>query len=326
MLPVYEQVAPLYNIRYFNDDLYRVTKRKRSVSKGAFTTKLPDQVELNEDDEADHARCKAASALSRAKCTVRELALCNEFEYFVTLTFSKEKVDRYQLQPLVKDLMQWIQNYNKSKREKNRRLSLPDHIGLIRYLLVPEFHKDGAVHLHGCMSGIRVGPQLPTAPKDWKQYDRWIDFDNRYGLCSVSPIVSQIGSGFYMSKYITKSLADKSDMLGVHTYYHSRGLGRARLVGSLYRQNTFLDGLLKYENPYYAFSFCKFDSFRDVVSMCDEVDLEEDEDMFQQYVIQDPVTSEVVALIGGDDQDEYIQEVLEAFRSGQYLISAHPDV
>lgn len=84
-----------------------------------------------------------------------------------------------------------------------------------------------------------------------------------------------------MFKYIMKFLVDKFDMLGVYIYYYSCGFGWFQFVGFFYWQNIFFDGLFKYENFYYVFFFCKFDSFCVVVSMCDEVDLMEDDNLYQ---------------------------------------------
>ena len=71
-----------------------------------------------------------------------EYALCNNWEYFVTLTIDKKKQDRYNLQNYIHDLGVWIGNYNKKYNTK------------LKYLLIPEKHKDGAIHCHGLFSGV----------------------------------------------------------------------------------------------------------------------------------------------------------------------------
>lgn len=74
-------------------------------------------------------------SMRRAKSRVRRLALANDFRWFVTLTLSPEKVDRYDDSQVVRKLTTWAHN-------QVRRRGL-------KYILVPERHKDGAIHFHG---------------------------------------------------------------------------------------------------------------------------------------------------------------------------------
>lgn len=78
-------------------------------------------------------------SMRRARANLRRLALANGFDYFVTLTLNGAKIDRYDGAAVVKKLNQWADNMV-------RRHGL-------RYILVPELHKDGAFHFHGFMSG-----------------------------------------------------------------------------------------------------------------------------------------------------------------------------
>ena len=78
-------------------------------------------------------------SMRRARANLRRLALANGFDYFVTLTLDKEKIDRYDGKAIVKALGQWADNMV-------RRHGL-------RYVLVPEQHKDGAFHFHGFFAG-----------------------------------------------------------------------------------------------------------------------------------------------------------------------------
>lgn len=295
MQQILEREIPLYRIKCYNDYLYRVVKR-------LFNPYRVKVVSDQETEEQDPRLGKFDSALSRAKNTVREVALCNRWEYFVTLTFDT-RWDRYDLKQRIKELMQWIQNENKKGRN-------------IRYVFVPEFHEDGAVHLHGLVSGINVAPRPAHWPKsvnlkdDGTYYDIWPEFSDRYGYSSVDSVRNLVAVGFYTSKYITKSLADKADMKGVHTYYRSKGLSKALEVGNVYHDSQLLDKCCKFDNSFYSFGFCKFENAGIVVDLCDEVS-----PMYQNYIITDPVSGELVAVLGGDTEDEYVQEVLSAFKS-----------
>lgn len=78
-------------------------------------------------------------SMRRARAKLRRLALANDFEYFVTLTLDPKRIDRYDGAAVVKALGTWADNMA-------RRHGL-------RYILVPERHRDGAFHFHGFMDG-----------------------------------------------------------------------------------------------------------------------------------------------------------------------------
>lgn len=88
------------------------------------------------DDNA--AACRAASvrrSVRRARKAVRDIARSNDWAYFVTLTLSPDRVDRYDFAAIWKHLRHWLGNCVRRKG--------------LAYLLVPEHHKDGAIHFHG---------------------------------------------------------------------------------------------------------------------------------------------------------------------------------
>ena len=78
-------------------------------------------------------------SMRRARAKLRRLALANDFRFFVTLTLDPARIDRYDGAAVVKALNRWADNMV-------RRHGL-------RYILVPEQHKDGAFHFHGFMAG-----------------------------------------------------------------------------------------------------------------------------------------------------------------------------
>lgn len=78
-------------------------------------------------------------SMRRARAKLRRLALSNEFSYFVTLTLSPEEVDRYDCKAIMAKVNRWLDNMVRRKG--------------LRYILVPERHKDGAFHFHGFFAG-----------------------------------------------------------------------------------------------------------------------------------------------------------------------------
>lgn len=74
-------------------------------------------------------------SMRRARAQVRDLALANPFRWFVTLTLDQARVDRYDMAAITRKFNAWLDN-------QVRRHGLA-------YVLVPERHKDGAIHFHG---------------------------------------------------------------------------------------------------------------------------------------------------------------------------------
>ena len=80
-----------------------------------------------------------ADSIKRAKDKIFEIALANEWEYMVTLTLDDEKIDRYDPAQVQKTISKWLDNQVQRKG--------------IKYLIVPEYHKDKAIHFHGLVAG-----------------------------------------------------------------------------------------------------------------------------------------------------------------------------
>lgn len=77
---------------------------------------------------------KIARSQRRAKSHLLDFALCNNFECFVTLTLDSKVIDRTDYKAIIKKLNTWLDN-------RVRRIGL-------KYVGVPELHKDGAIHFH----------------------------------------------------------------------------------------------------------------------------------------------------------------------------------
>lgn len=177
---------------------------------------------------------KLPENIRRAKSKVYELALCNDFTFFCTLTFSQDKVpDRYDLDGCMKRFCKWLNNYN------NRRPG-----AAVRYLLIPEPHQDGAWHLHGLISGVPesdlreflLEEHLPDhirkeLAKGHRIY-QWTAYDQKFGYCTLCPIRSMDAVSRYITKYITKKLGSSLKELNAHLYYRSQGLKQKELLYS----------------------------------------------------------------------------------------------
>lgn len=186
------------------------------------------QEEKAEDEDGK----RLAASISRTKARIYEYALCNEFQYFCTFTQAPSKVkDRYDLDQFRKDFAHWVRNQNRSR-------SVP-----IRYLLIPEQHKDGAWHLHGFVDGLQVGADLrefslserlpvgirKVLQRGEKVYN-WEKYSNKFGFFTASPIKSREKAAAYVTKYVTKDVATQSREAGRHLFFASQGLKKREVI------------------------------------------------------------------------------------------------
>lgn len=173
---------------------------------------------------------RLSQSLSRTKRMIRDYILCNPFEYFCTFTFDGSVINRYDYNECKKKITNVFANYK--KRYSN------DFI----YLLVPEFHKDGAIHFHGVIGGVRyedfVIPDTVYCRdkrtgnlkeiKNKKKYVRWNYASSKLGFFDCGSIRKYPACANYVSKYITKDLA-KFD-LGKRLFLASHNLKKPELI------------------------------------------------------------------------------------------------
>lgn len=171
---------------------------------------------------------KLDESLSRTRATIFELAMCNEWEYFLTLTLNPEQHDRHDLNDYKKKLSVWIKNYNRLHGTK------------IKYLLIPELHNDRkSWHMHGLvmelpethLTEFKATETLPVAilieiAKGNKVYD-WPAYRKAFGYITITKIRNAESVSKYITKYITKDLIKTKIELNNHLYYCSKGLKRA---------------------------------------------------------------------------------------------------
>ena len=170
------------------------------------------------DPEGDAQRFE--QSLSRTRSTIFEIAMCNEFTHFCTFTADAEKRDRFDLKAFHKEFSQFIRDENKKRSESEK----------LRYLLIPEQHKDGAWHFHALFMGL--------GKKDLKKnefgYLDWFAYRRRFGFFSCSKIKSHEACSKYITKYVTKSIAsDVKRNAGQHLFYASQGLRRREVLDVL---------------------------------------------------------------------------------------------
>ena len=208
-------ITDYYNIKQYNEDMYKLTYCKMPIKRAGFEDKTNYKRSRDVNDE------KLSNNVTRARAMVFEYALCNDFQYFVTLTLDKNMHDRYDLKGYIKRLGQFIRNYRRNYGAD------------IQYLLIPERHKDGAWHMHGLFMGI---PEEHLSVNK-NGYLDWQAYSKRFGYISIDKIKNKEAVSKYITKYVTKSFDNVGGVTEKESklYYCSRGLKRAKIkkIGTL---------------------------------------------------------------------------------------------
>ena len=132
---------------------------------------------------------------NRAKNKIYQLSRANKWEYFITLTFDKRFVDRYDYDECVKKLKVWIMNI-KRLYAKN-----------LKYIVVPELHKDGAFHFHGLIADIGEMEMINSGKKLKNGNIIYNIAGYNLGFTTATKVINSGASARYLSKYITKDLS-----------------------------------------------------------------------------------------------------------------------
>lgn len=212
-------------LKQYREDYYRITLHKQ-IRRAGYEAIDGDGTK-GKKNTAGNER-KLAESLSRTKSTIFELALCNPWEWFVTLTLNPEYHDRENLKVYQKKLSEFLKNYNRLNKTA------------IRYLLIPELHNDKiSWHMHGLMMGLpeehleafsekeRLPLQILIELKRGNQIYHWPAYEKAFGYITISKIRSGEAVSKYITKYITKELNETRIDLNDHLYYCSKGLKRA---------------------------------------------------------------------------------------------------
>lgn len=182
------------------------------------------------------------SSSKRAKDSLYGYVLSNDWQYWVTLTFSPDVVNRFD-DNAVKYLWQLFR--------QRCQYNSPD----CKILAIPERHKNGALHFHVLMSDINLTlvPAVNEEGKAIKDYFGNIIFnvknwDFGFSTCAVIPKDNNnLRVANYLVKYITK---DGNIDYNAKRYYHTQNLNfKNKVIGYLteedFAKSEFKEGIEK---------------------------------------------------------------------------------
>lgn len=178
--------------------------RRYEFSRNPFTDDV-DAVEL-EPNTKESSRVSASRTIHK----IYDIARANYWEWFLTFTFSPEKVkDRTDYKELSSKLSMWLNNMRKF---------CPDMV----YLVVPELHEDGkSYHFHGLFANIDNMGLVDSGivRKGHKVYNVG---KYKFGWTTATKIVDYHRACSYITKYISKDLCAVTK--GKRRYWSSRNV------------------------------------------------------------------------------------------------------
>lgn len=202
-----------------------------------------------EDAAAAEAE-RLSQSLSRSRKRIFEAAACNPWEWFFTGTLDACKCDRFDVDATFKRLSQFIRDYRKASGND------------VKYLIVPERHKNGAWHFHGLLNGLPVdalhkfslSERLPlrirkTIQSGTDVYE-WREYSRRFGYTTLTRVRDENAVACYVTKYITKDVIKTAAAAGYrHLYYISKGLQKPATIAESYCSTSYTP-ICDYENDY----------------------------------------------------------------------------
>lgn len=163
-----------------------------------------------ENEKAEHSR---KVSLSGTKNRIYNISRSNIWEWFVTLTFDREKTDASDYDVIVRRLKIFLNHLQQRQ--------CPE----LKYLIVPELHADKKhYHFHGLLSGcsglrFKYSGHLASNGQPIFNILNW-----KWGYTTATRVYDTERVSSYITKYITKDvglfLKDK------HRYYASRNVNR----------------------------------------------------------------------------------------------------
>ncbi len=181
-----------WSLSSLNDDIYLKKNKKTIDFVPGFLT-----------DEKEKERV----SLSRTKRRIKEICLCNNFEYFVTMTVSSKikEYNRFELENCVYNCKKFMHKLKRKSKD-------------FKFIFITEEHDKGGYHFHGFMKNL---PEDDIYINEYGYLSSHI-LDN-LGFNSFSKINDYNKACNYITKYITKNcLRTENGQI----YFCSRGLNK----------------------------------------------------------------------------------------------------
>lgn len=193
--------------------IFHTGKAELSGGSAANQKKKPKKPIYPDENEIEYLPWDSGENLRRAQRRafnrVRDLVSCNNWKWFITFTLDENEISRTDYNDVIKKLNVWLSN-------RVQRHGL-------KYVIVPEFHSDGAaIHFHGVVN------ELPKVVYSGKR-KRYASGTKRvYNVADwpygFSTAIKCSGDGAQVGGYIAKYITKESRKVGGRYFLHGGDL------------------------------------------------------------------------------------------------------
>lgn len=212
----YKELRELYYNDVCNEEIAKEFERLQ--------LKQIQKWKLKEEHKEEHKKNIRFQNDKRDKQKIFDLARSNTWHWFGTFTFDGTKINRYDYEECYKKLSKWLMNVRNRKCKD------------LKYLCIPEQHKNGAWHFHCLLANTEelTFIRATNNNKDSKYYGLPL-CDNKgreiynienftIGFTNFSKVSDTRRVSMYIVKYITKSNCIKLE--GRNRHLASRNLNK----------------------------------------------------------------------------------------------------
>lgn len=216
-----------------------------------------DEKNANDFAEEMRKRKNARDSYRRTLNKIHDLARCENWTMFYTLTFSQEFVDRQDFGACMKKARKWIDNVKQRKCPS------------LKYLLIPELHADKCSwHIHGLVCDDMGVSYVDSGKRDKSGRVIYNVENYTLGWSTATEIEDTKKISSYVLKYITKDLCERS--LGQRRYYRSNNLQEPKISTYLSSQ-VFEEGYVhEADNAEKILASLGYDNVTRIKKVCSE--------------------------------------------------------
>lgn len=231
-LRVFEYPNGEIQVRYYTTPLYKndnIPLEKEEIFDKQSVECLFDEKRIYEPWNGDRVKeisCNIADldklefiskvkSNNRTKQSIYSYARCVKWDWFLTFTIDENKKDRFDYEICSKAVRKWFDN--------QRQRFAPD----LKYLVVPEQHKNGAWHFHGLLANCGKMKFSYSGHSDSSK-NKIYNLDNyKLGFTTATRVSDYHKVAKYIGKYISKDMCGLTK--GKQRYFVSKNLEKPKI-------------------------------------------------------------------------------------------------
>lgn len=187
--------------------MYKLTLFKKPRD---FVKYPPKEKQIKTNKPFEDFEDSTQKSIARSRAAIFDYVKCNHFDLFVTFTFDPDKIDRYNMAHCFSQMQKWLWSQQRK------------HDGELRYIIVPEHHKDGAIHFHALMGGYKHQLKKTNVLGDKSRKRVYNMTQFTWGFTNVQKLDDdQQKTTAYICKYIGKEF---DNVINRRRYWASKNL------------------------------------------------------------------------------------------------------